>query len=107
MKGKQYCKRKIANVDYEECVPNKVQILDMQDVDEELVSEICTTESNLENENSEKIVQSVTSEYSDNISETTHRFYISERQCEQSQCLSGNNDSNNSINSTDTENVKC
>ena len=33
----------------------------MKDVDEELVSEICTTESNFKNENSEKIVQSVTS----------------------------------------------
>ena len=48
MKGKKYCKRKIANVDYEECVPKKVQILDMEDMDEELVSEICTTESNLD-----------------------------------------------------------
>ena len=33
-----------------------------------------------------------------------HRFYISETQCENSQCLSGNNDSNDSINSTYTEN---
>ena len=24
MKGEKYCKRKIANVDYEECVPKKV-----------------------------------------------------------------------------------
>ena len=61
IKGKKYCKRKIANMDSEECVPKKVQILDMEYVDEELVSKICTTESNFENEHSGKIVQSVRS----------------------------------------------
>ena len=102
IKGQKYCKRKALIVESEECVPKKVQILDMEDVNEEIVSEMCNTESVCKNEESENVFQSATSEYSDTISESTHSFYISEKKCEKSKCLSGNNDSNDLINSMDT-----
>ena len=46
IKGDKYCKRKYPNVHEFESVPKKIQILDIDHVNEETVSEICTNECN-------------------------------------------------------------
>ena len=104
VKGDKYCKRKLHDLDAEECVPRKIQILDIENVNKEIIDAVCTNGSNLEDDNSENIVNSGSRKVSDTIAESTYRFYISEKPTESTQCLSGQNDFTDSSNNTDTEN---
>ena len=46
IKGDKYCKRKQQNVDEIECVPKKIQILDVENVTETTVTDFCSNDYN-------------------------------------------------------------
>ena len=106
-KGDKYCKRKNPNLDGEDCIPQKVQILDIENVNEQVITEICSKEGNVDKDICENIENNVTCKDKDNIAETTYSFYIHKKPSEEKKCLSGENNSSESTtdNEVEDENV--